>query len=185
MVSCLLDKRNTSNGYFTLPGRGYLAELVIGWIFFFVSTIVYIIFFMYVCCDVSIFKACKHISCDCDCDCDCCDRSKPYNNNANNPIYMPSGNTNNLYSNTGGGYSSTAAYGGGGGGNASTSSRSVSRSGSRSSIEAELTPIPPITVHSPDPHHPQPEYGAAAGYDGGAGAVDYESGAGAGAGYTE
>jgi hypothetical protein len=174
VVSCLIDARTETSGYFTKPGSGYFAQLVIGWIFFFIGTVIWIIFFMEVCCGIKVSKMrCRSLKC-------CCSgSSSKYSGNVNNPLYN---NTSSLYGNTNNGGSSRNSI-------APVHSRSGSIDSRSASVEAELTPIPPAqpAVDSPPSSGSISSSGGAAGGAGAAGYNDSSSSGddyGAGAGVT-
>lgn len=54
VVSCLIDKRGGKTGYFKRPGNSFLAQLIIGWLFFFFGLFTWIFFFMWTCCDINV-----------------------------------------------------------------------------------------------------------------------------------
>jgi len=68
VTSCEIDSRTETTGYFNKPGTGYFVELIIGWIFFFIGTIIWLFFFLHVCDVVSFPGMIKHMfRCSCSC----------------------------------------------------------------------------------------------------------------------
>lgn len=120
---CFIDETQPNTGYFVKPAGNALAMLIVGWVLVLIGIIQCVLFGMFMCCGFK-FSSLR-----------CCHCSKSSSYTTTNPLY-----SNTYYGNT---TSATTT-------NISTpmpdnvaeSGKSLSRSGS--SVDVEMTPIPPI-----------------------------------------